>query len=346
VLAGIATSIVFSGRIWREFTNPVGSQINSTHTRFTSLNSSNRWRWWGEEWHAFTEHPLLGTGAGTFKLTDLRVRQTAVTETDEPHNTPLQFLGEVGIVGLLLYLAAAAAGGIAVVRLRRRVDGAERAAVTALAVGLAAFVAHTVVDMDWDYVATCGPLLLVAGVLAGRPAARPVAGVASGPVARVRRPLVAAGAVLFALAGLYSLAAPWLAQRQLAAAAGAIAQNRLPAAVAAAKRAHGYDPLSTQALADWATYVDIQGDPLEAEKLLRQEVSLEPGNSSTWLDLGDFYSSHEAWKLAYRAYSKAWALNRFGPAGIPCGVLDQARHKALGTWPPSCPRGRPRAATP
>jgi hypothetical protein len=345
VLAGIAASIVFSGRIWREFTNPVGSQINSTHTRFTSLNSSNRWRWWGEEWDAVTAHPLGGTGAGTFKLTDLRVRQTAIAETDEPHNMPLQFLGELGIVGLLLYLAAAVSAGIAVVRLRRRLDGGERAAVTALAVGLGAFAAHTVVDMDWDYVATCGPLLLVAGVLVGRSAA-PVAAAAPEPAVRTRRPLLAAGAVLFALAGFYSLAAPWLAQRQLGVAADAIAQGRLPAAVAAAKRAHGYNPLSTQALADWATYVDIQGDPLEAQKLLRQEVSLEPGNSLTWLDLGDFYSSHQAWKLAYQAYSKAWSLNRYGPAGVPCGVLDQARHKALGTWPPSCPRGRPRAASP
>ena len=258
---------------------------------------------------------------------------------------PLQFLGELGIVGLLLYLAAAVSAGIAVVRLRRRVDGAERAAVTALAVGLGAFAAHTVVDMDWDYVATCGPLLLVAGVLVGRSAA-PVAAAAPEPAVRTRRPLLAAGAVLFALAGFYSLAAPWLAQRQLGVAADAIAQGKLPAAVAAAKRAHGYNPLSTQALADWATYVDIQGDPLEAQKLLRQEVSLEPGNSLTWLDLGDFYSSHQAWKLAYQAYSKAWSLNRYGPAGVPCGVLDQARHKALGTWPPSCPRGRPRAASP
>jgi hypothetical protein len=346
VVAGIAASIVYSGRIWREFTNPVGSQINSDTTRLTSLNSSNRWRWWGEEWDAFLAHPGGGTGAGTFQLTDLRVRQSPIT-TEEPHNTPLQFLGELGIVGLLLYLGAAVAAGVAVVHARRRAEGAERAAVTALGIGLAAFLAHTVVDMDWNFVATCGPLLLVAGFVAGRSAApAPVGAADSARAVRVRRPLVAAGAVLFALGAFYSLAAPWLAQRQLGVAASAVAANRIPAAVAAAKRAHGYDPLSTQALADWATYVDLQGDPLAAERLYRQEVSLEPGNSSTWLDLGGFYDFHKAWKLAYQAYSKAWTLNRFGPAGIPCGVLDQARHKALGTWPASCPRGRPRAATP
>jgi tetratricopeptide (TPR) repeat protein len=202
-------------------------------------------------------------------------------------------------------------------------------AVTALAIGLAAFLAHTVFDMDWNFVATCGPLLLVAGALAGRasPDAEPI---------RVRRPLLAVGAVLFALAAFYSLAAPWLAKRQLATAVSA----------SAAKKAHGFDPLSTSALIDWAAFEDAGGNVLKANDLYEQAVSLESQSSETWYALGLFYWEHQAWKPAYGAFSKAWTYDRFGPAGIPCGSLDQARHKALGTWPPSCPRGRPRAATP
>jgi hypothetical protein len=326
VAVGIAASVVFSNRIWSEFTNPVSSQIGQSSGRLTSLNSSNRWRWWGEEWDAFTAHPLLGTGAGTFKLTDLRVRSTSLVTTDEPHNTPLQFLGELGIVGLLLYLGAAVAAALAVLGARRRAAGDDRAAVTALGLGLAAFVAHTVVDMDWNFVATCGPLLLVAGVLAGR-SGEP----ASGPVA-VRRPLLAVAAVLFAAGAVYSLAAPWLAQRDL-----------LTLSVASAKHAHAWDPLSTEALIDQAA---LTADPLRAEPLYRQAVSLEPENSETWYELGTFYGDYGDWKRAYDALSKAWTYDKYGPAGLPCGALDQARHKVLGTWPPSCPRGRPRAATP
>jgi O-antigen ligase len=78
-LAGVVLSIVFAGRIWREFTNPVSSQISSASNRLGSASSSNRWRWWGEEWSAFTAHPFGGTGAGTFKVTDLRVRQSPIT---------------------------------------------------------------------------------------------------------------------------------------------------------------------------------------------------------------------------------------------------------------------------
>jgi hypothetical protein len=336
-VAGVALSIVFAGRIWHEFTNPVSSQIGSASSRLGSASSSNRWRWWGEEWHAFTAYPFGGTGAGTFKRTDLRVRQSPIT-TDEPHNTPLQFLGELGIVGFLLYAAAAAAAAVATIRARRRAEGAERAAVTALGIALGAFAVHTVVDMDWNFVATCGPLLLLAGALAGRAAP------SGGALAAVRRPLLAAAGLVFAVGALYSLAAPWLAQRQLSSATSALGRNDLAGAISHAKKAHSWNPLSTEALLDRAAFEDDA--PLEAQDLYRQAISLEPQSSEAWFALGDFYWGHRAWKPAYDAYSKAWLYDRFGPAGKPCGALDQARHKVLGTWPPSCPRGRPRAATP
>jgi len=328
VVAGLAVAGAYAGRIWHSFSNPVGSQIDSNSNRFLNASSSNRWRWWQEEWHAFTGHPLGGTGAGTFHLTDLSLRRSPLTTT-EPHNVPLQFLGETGIVGLLLYLGAAAAAAAGIVRARRRARGAERAAVTAVAVGLAAFLVHMVADVDWNYVATAGPLLLAAGVLLARPAppasdARPA-----------RRPLLAAGAVLLVLGAGYSLGAPWLAQRTLASATTA----------ADAKRAHGYDPLSTTALLDWAAFEGLGGHQHRAEQLYKQAVSLEPQNSETWWALGSFYYDLKEWPQAYAALGSAWTYNRYGPAGTACGLLDQARHKALHVWPSSCPGGVP-AATP
>jgi hypothetical protein len=327
VLAGLAVSGAYAGRIWHSFTNPVSSQINSNSNRLLNASSSNRWRWWTEEWHAFTRHPAGGTGAGTFHLTDLALRRSPLTTT-EPHNVPLQLLGETGIVGLLLYLGAASAAVAGIVRARARAGGAERAAVTAVGVGLAAFLVHMVADMDWNYVATTGPLLLAAGVLLGRPSPAPAARPA-------RRPLLALGAVLVALAAVYSLGAPWLAQRQLASATTA----------ADAKRAHSYDPLSTVALTDWAAFEDGAGHVKRAEQLYEQAVSLEPENSDTWWALGSFYYEQKAWPQAYLALSTAWIYDRYGPAGTACGLLDQARHKALHTWPSSCPGGVP-AATP
>jgi len=312
----VALAIVFAGRIWHSFANPVSSQISSSSGRLGSLSSSNRWRWWQEAWHAFTQHPGGGTGAGTFQLTDELLR-TSPSITTEPHNVPLQFLSETGVVGFLLFLAAAVGAVVAAVRARGT-------AALALAIVVCVFVAHLVVDTDWDYLATCGPLLFVAGASTVR---------GSSPPSPVRRPLVAAVAVLFSLAAVYSLAAPWLAQRQLANAA------TLPQV----KRAHTFDPLSTDVLTEWAAF-ETAVDPNRALQLYRDAVSLEPGNAATWTALGDFFWDFHRWAEAYLAYSRAWHDDKFGPMGVPCGRLDQARHKVLRVWSASCPGGRPAAS--
>jgi hypothetical protein len=316
VIAVAAVAIAFAGRIWHSFANPVSSQIGSGSGHLNSLSSSNRWRWWQEAWHAFVRHPGGGTGAGTFELTDRMLRTSPLTTT-EPHNVPLQFLSESGIVGLLLFLAAAGAAAAGIARSRRS------PAVTALAIAVAAFAVHLVADVDWDYVATCGPLLLLVGALLARPRGHESPG---------RRPLLAVAAVAFALAAVYSLAAPWLAQRQLS-----------TLSLASMKRAHSYDPLSTEVLTDWAALEDGVGNTLRAGRLYHDAVSLEPQNANTWFALGDFYRYHGAKVLAYDAYDRSWHDDRFGPAGVPCGPLDQMRHAVFGVWPASCPGGRPRA---
>jgi O-antigen ligase/polysaccharide polymerase Wzy-like membrane protein len=319
VLAG-----VFAHRIWHAFANPLSSQIGSSTGHLASLNSSNRWRWWQEAWHAFVHHPGGGTGAGTFQLTDRMLRTTSLVTTTEPHNVPLQFLSESGIVGFLFFVGAAIAAVVGVSRARARARGTERAAVTALAIGAGVFLVHLVADTDWDYVATCGPILFVVGALvaSAAPARQPV---------RRRSLLVAAAAVVVALGAVYSLAAPWLAQRELA-----------NLTLASAKKAHSYDPLSTDALTYWAA-LEESTNPVRAEQLYRDAVSLEPENSDTWYALGDFYFDEHRWTEAYIAYSNAWHVDRYGPAGTPCGRLDQARYKVLKVWPPSCPGGRPAA---
>jgi hypothetical protein len=324
VLAALVVAAVFAKRIWHAFANPVSNQVASNTGHLSSLNSSNRWRWWQEAWNAFRHHPGGGTGAGTFQFTDLMHRTTSLVTTTEPHNVPLQFLSETGIVGFLLFVAAAVAAVVAVARTRARAQGPERTAATALALAAAVFLAHLVVDVDWDYVGTCGPLLFLVGALVVRGPAPP------SPVRR--RPLVAAAAVLFAFAAVYSLAAPYLAQRQLATAAS----------LQQVKRAHSFDPLSTDVLTEWAAF-ETGVNPRRAEQLYHDAVSLEPGNEFVWLDLGDYYWDTHQWAKAYLAYSNAWHDDRYGPAGIPCGRLDQARHRVLGVWPPSCPGGRPAA---
>src|SRR5205823_14295016 len=111
-----------------------------------------RWGWWeggGKSWRA---QPGGGTGAGTFDLTHrmLRVDGTVATE---PHNVPLQFMAETGIIGLLLFVGVVLAGAGALVETLRRLEGEDRLAAAALVVAVFAYVVHSVVDFSWDFVA-------------------------------------------------------------------------------------------------------------------------------------------------------------------------------------------------
>ena len=97
----------------------------------------------------------------------------------------------------------------------RRLDGIEQAAASALSVLAAAYVLHSLVDFDWDFVAVSGPFLLSAGALLGGPVERDEPRIAWAPL-----PVVAAVAVAL------SLLTPWFAQRSNDAAQRALADLR------------------------------------------------------------------------------------------------------------------------
>ena len=317
---------VFGHRLWNQFTNPVSSQVGEGANRFQTLNSSNRWRWWQEAWHAFTQHPFGGTGAATFRITDLLARESTLT-ANEPHNVPLQFLSELGIVGLLLYVTTAAGAVAALVRARARAVASERAAVTALALGVGVFLLHSVADFDWDFVAVCGPVLFVAGALVAQPGA-----------ARVvrRRYLPAVVVIAFALVAAYSLSVPWLAQRKLAA-ADAVSVESLSAAIDDAKQAHALDPLSVTVLTDQADFEDLAGNPLAARELYLKALALEPQNASVWYAYGVFWWNHKQARAALNALNEAYVYDNYGVVGRKCGYLDLAKRAVLGTPLPTCP---------
>jgi hypothetical protein len=316
VVAALAAAVVRSGGPadfvsdrWHEFSNPVSAQVSNRPGRIASASSSNRWRWWQEAWNAFVDHPLKGTGAGTFGLTD-RLERGSSLAVVEPHSAPLQDLSETGIVGFLLIATALAAAAVVIVRREHT------RATLALALAAAVCVLHSLVDIDWDYVAVQGPLLLVLGALVASPERAPA-----------RRPwFVAAAAALSALAALYSLASPWLAQRRIDAAYDAFARIDIAGARADAKSAHALNPLAVEPLSLMALAESLLGRNGRALELYRQARDLEPKNPETWYELGAFELDelHQP-RHAYRDLNQSYTLDSYGPAGLKGGKLDQAR---------------------
>jgi hypothetical protein len=288
---------------WHEFSNTVSAQLENSPGRIASASSSNRWRWWQEAWDSFVDNPVQGTGAGTFGLTDRLERDSSLAVL-EPHSAPLQDLSETGIVGFLLVAAATAAliSGL----LRRTRTGAT----TALVIAVGICLVHSLVDVDWDYVAVQGPLLLTVGALLARPAE-----------AAPRRWLLSAAIGVCGLAALYSLASPWLASRRLDAAYDAVGRLDIDAARDEAKSAHALNPLAVEPLWVWAA--TERG--VTALDLYRQARDREPKNPETWYQLGAFELEIGKTRDAYRDLNQSYTLDPHGPAGLKGGLLDQAR---------------------
>ena len=223
LVAGVAAGVVVLAveakpQGWfRDFTaQPTNPTLQAGPQHLANVSSSSRWLWWQEAWHAWEAQPWRGTGAGTFDLTHRLLRKNSIVVT-EPHNVPLQFLSETGVIGLFFALVSIAAAAVGVAR---RVRGREPA-VVALAVLAAAYVLHSLVDFDWDFVAVTAPFLLSVGALLGGPAVRDEPRIAWSPL-----PAVVAVAVAL------SLLTPWFAQRSTDVGArgarGRAAASRLP----------------------------------------------------------------------------------------------------------------------
>jgi tetratricopeptide (TPR) repeat protein len=299
-----------------EFTSQ--SSVTEGPRRVKSFSSNHRWAWWKESWSSFLDRPLEGTGAGSFVLVHRPRRSTSLDVTTEPHNVPLQFLGETGLVGFLLFGGAALAAALGIRATLRRLAEDDRPAALALALGALAYLLWSIVDFDWDYVAVTGPALFVVGVL-----------LASGRRGRrsfERRTLWAGGSVLVALAAALSLLSPWFSQRQLEASLTHYQRGQLGSALAAAREAHSYDPLALEPLLVWAEIAGSTGDLPEAKRLYRRAVRLQPKNAEAWFEFGLFELEVDCFPLrAYQYLNRSYTLDPFGPTSGKGGPLDQAR---------------------
>lgn len=132
-----------------------GVAVASTAKGLTSPTvGENRPRYWRAAWHEYGQHPVLGSGAGTYYIYWLRYRDIS-SFTRDAHNLYLETLAELGPLGLVLVVATLAMPFAA---LRGRHDFA----VIVPAAAYVAFLVHAAVDWDWEQ-----PAVTLAGVMCG-----------------------------------------------------------------------------------------------------------------------------------------------------------------------------------
>jgi hypothetical protein len=312
----IGNPVAWAGDRVDEFRNPTTLNLGQGPARIVSFSSNHRWTWWNESWDLFRADPWSGSGAGTFELARKPIRQDTQAPI-APHEIGLQALAETGIVGFVLLAGAVAAAAWVVVRALRRLDG-ERPAAVALAAALVAYLAHSLIDMGWEYLAATAPALLALGVLvsAGRE-----------PGERFEpRPLAAAATAAVALTVLASLALPWLAERKVEDAYEAFDRGDAVGAARAASDARDLNPLALEPLLVQALAAEVAGADDAALRLYREAIDLQPRNGDTHFQLG-LYQLETLREpcVAYDALNDAYTLDPRGPAGEPGGPLDRAR---------------------
>jgi len=279
---------------FRDFTaQPTNASLQGGPQHLANASSSSRWLWWKEAWQAWQDSPWRGTGAGSFELTHRMLRTNNIVVT-EPHNVPLQFLTETGVVGFLFALGSIAAAAVGVARrLRDR-----EPAVVALAVLAVAYVLHSLVDFDWDFVAVTAPFLLTVGALLGGPVVREEPRVAWSPLPAV-----------VAIAIALSLLTPWFAQRATDSAVAAITDARPLRAYREARDARSLNPLALDPLLVQAGALEELGDFQGARARYVQAVRLQPLNWRSWFLLGRFEESQQDWGGALPPLERAAQLD-------------------------------------
>ncbi len=290
--------------------------------------AGNRYDYWSIARRTWSEHKLLGVGAGNYDEPYFRARATT-EDIRQPHSLALQALSELGLPGLALVVVLVGGVGWGAWRQRRAAleSRTERGLLVAGLGTFAGWAIHT--QVDWIHLLpgiTAGALIGAAVLLrprraaqaAGAPGRPRPAPQAAGAPARPRRPLpraaLAALIVLPVAIGGVSLSRQVLSQQYRGAAQDAVAHGDPAAAIRAADSALRLDHEDLAAYYAKAAALARRGDGDAAVAILEQAVRVEPGDFLTYALLGDLSVRRRAFGVAAAYYRKALARNPREPA--------------------------------
>jgi len=159
VLAGAVLLTASSGERRPAVRSPA---FGADPARLSSFES-NRYAYWQVAGRSFARQPLIGAGAGGFRVDWLREREIPETVRDA-HSLYLETAAELGLVGLAalaLLMAGVAAAGRAALR-------ADRDAAVGPLAALSAWALHAGLDWNWEMPAVSLPAIVLAGALIAR----------------------------------------------------------------------------------------------------------------------------------------------------------------------------------
>jgi hypothetical protein len=260
------------GNAYDAFTSPERPNGSDLNRRLVNLSGSGRTDYWRVAWHDFVDHPLLGSGAGSYERFWIRDRPNAFYARDA-HNLYLEVLAELGPVGLALLAIGLGTPLVAAVRLRRRPLAA------AVAGAYVAYLLHAAIDWDWEMAGLTITALLCSGALVV--AARPEQ---SGRTLTAPLRVASLALVVPLVAFAFVLQ---VGNSTLEAAARAADRGETARAEAQARRAKTWLPWSFQ---PWQILGEAQlahGDLVAARRSFRVAIAKDSQNWGLWLEFAE-----------------------------------------------------------
>lgn len=150
-----------------------------------------RLNFWRAGLKIFRDHPVFGTGPGTFDAVHAAYQRDVRYFARDAHSLYIQTLAEMGIIGLGALAALLVAIGNTWRRTLLAAQGTEEyPLILGLGLGVLAFVLHSAIDMDWMFPAIPATAFGLIGVLAwyDAPSRVRTAGVDTGMQTKTRVP--------------------------------------------------------------------------------------------------------------------------------------------------------------
>jgi hypothetical protein len=275
------------------------ARFPETAPRATSLRADlftlaghDRGRYWAAALDSFADHPLLGSGAGTFSRMWLRYRDANLGVLDA-HNLYLEVLSELGPVGLALLCLALAIPLVAAVRSRHA------PLVPAAAAAYCTFIVHAGVDWDWEMpVVTLSAVLIGGFLVVSMPSVRHTLGSAERTAAFGVALCIAA----IAFVGL-------VANSALTAATVALDDGRPADAASDASRADHWALWSAEPSRLLAQALVARGELRQGRAALAEALREDPGDVRSWRLLAQYWPQKRRGAYA--------AVARLDPRGPP-----------------------------
>jgi hypothetical protein len=307
VVAVVVVGPTLADRVWASFERRDESAAVADPAQRLGNLSGVRRQLWAVGLDAFAEHPLRGTGAGTFEFVwnrDPR-RDTAVRDG---HSLYVETLAELGLPGLLLILTAL--GSLLVAALRapfRQPDGAAAGLAGGCAVAFGVFCVTAGVDWLWELTAVTALALACAGLAVVAGDSRPL---------RLSVPARAAAA-LVALVWVAVQLPALIGASEVRSSRQAIREGRVQDALSAAGTAITAQPWGASGYLQRALVLERAGALRRAAADARRATDREATNWQTWLILGRIQAERGHIPAALRAARRARELNPHSPLFSP-----------------------------